>query len=403
MKAAFQRRIDRYFGTPLCLFFSLVNYFPINKSSHLHKPKKILVILLSETGSLVLAKPMFDHLKATHPSAILYILIFKKNEEIAQLLNLTPNKNILVVRDTTLPGFFIDSIRALRKLRRSAVDTALDCELFSRVSSIFSFLSGAKLRAGFFPFNQEGLYRGSFINRRLLYNPYIHISKQFVSLAESIERDTVPAGKRQIAPEPGAVSPISVDEDEFGKWKLRFEDDFPNIAGSKLILFHPSGGLLPIRAWPLDNYCAVAKDLIDDGYTVGILGFQSDKKLANAILAFCEHGKCVDLTGYTKSVRELLYIFHYAVLLVANDGGPGHIAALTRIPSIIIYGPETPALYAPLSENAFTFYSIFSCSPCLTAYNHRNTPCDGDNQCLKGISAAKVLEQAREILRRSGA
>jgi hypothetical protein len=31
------------------------------------------------------------------------------------------------------------------------------------------------------------------------------------------------------------------------------------------------------------------------------------------------------------------------------------------------------------------------CSPCLSAYNHRDTPCNGDNQCLKQIDVAQVL------------
>jgi hypothetical protein len=31
-----------------------------------------------------------------------------------------------------------------------------------------------------------------------------------------------------------------------------------------------------------------------------------------------------------------------------------------------------------------------ACSPCLTAYNHRDSFCDGDNQCLKVITVAEV-------------
>jgi hypothetical protein len=38
------------------------------------------------------------------------------------------------------------------------------------------------------------------------------------------------------------------------------------------------------------------------------------------------------------------------------------------------------------------------CSPCLTAYNHRSSPCDGDNQCVKQITPASVIAKAREML-----
>jgi hypothetical protein len=44
------------------------------------------------------------------------------------------------------------------------------------------------------------------------------------------------------------------------------------------------------------------------------------------------------------------------------------------------------------------FHLSLPCSPCLTAYNHRTSPCDGDNQCLKGIMPEQVLAKAREIL-----
>jgi ADP-heptose:LPS heptosyltransferase len=106
----------------------------------------------------------------------------------------------------------------------------------------------------------------------------------------------------------------------------------------------------------------------------------------------------VDLTGYTKTIRELMIIFHFSSLLITNDGGPGHFAAMTPIPSMIFYGPETPTLYGSMNETAVNFYLNFSCSPCVTAYNHRKSPCDGDNLCLKNIKPDEVLAKAIKIL-----
>ena len=106
----------------------------------------------------------------------------------------------------------------------------------------------------------------------------------------------------------------------------------------------------------------------------------------------------IDLTGYTRSVAELLALFHVARLLVTNDGGPGQFAALTPIWTVMLFGPETPALYAPLTPKCHSFYSQWPCSPCLTAYNHRNSFCDGDNQCLKVIAPEAVLQKSREFL-----
>ena len=122
------------------------------------------------------------------------------------------------------------------------------------------------------------------------------------------------------------------------------------------------------------------------------------RDLARQILSRCNDPACIDLTGYTETVRDLLLIFQFADLLITNDGGPGQFAALTPIPSIIFYGPETPKLYGPEDGKAFIFYDPLPCTPCLTAYNHRNSPCDGDNLCLKQIPPDRVLAKALEIL-----
>jgi len=93
-----------------------------------------------------------------------------------------------------------------------------------------------------------------------------------------------------------------------------------------------------------------------------------------------------------------MILFHLASLLITNDGGPGQFAAMTPIPTIIFYGPETPTLYGTLDEEAVIFYVPLACSPCLTAYNHRNSPCDGDNLCLKYIHPDQVVTKALEML-----
>jgi hypothetical protein len=59
----------------------------------------------------------------------------------------------------------------------------------------------------------------------------------------------------------------------------------------------------------------------------------------------------------------------------------------------IFYGPETPALYGPLG-NALPIYSNMSCSPCVSATNHRKTSCR-DNQCLKIIKPDSIFNLLR--------
>jgi ADP-heptose:LPS heptosyltransferase len=400
MKVNTQRLIDRYIGTIICRVFSMYYRF-FTKESKPGQIKKILIIQLSEMGALVLAYPMFQYLKEKFPNAVLHIIVFEKNREVAELLGVIPSENILTINDKSMSAFLKDTAGVLFSMRKIQFDTVIDCELFSRISSILAFLSGSAVRVGFHPHTQEGLYRGNFINRPVLYNPYHAISRQFLTLAEAIDSDTHPRAKRRIPHESLAIPTIEVGQKEIENAKKKLYDIAPGVEGKKIVLIYPGGGLLPIRAWPLDYYCRLTEELLVKGHAVCIIGLADDRNAANVILSHNRNQNCVDLTGYTKTIRELMIIFHFSSLLITNDGGPGHFAALTTIPSIIFYGPETPTLYGTMNENAINFYLNFSCSPCVTAYNHRKSPCDGNNLCLKKISPHDVLTKALEILQGS--
>ena len=101
------------------------------------QPKRILIVLLSEMGSLVLAQPMFADLRKRYPDASLHILMFAKNREVLDLLGVMPPENVITIRDKSLGGFVADTLRAILTMRRVGFDVVIDCELFSRVSAIF--------------------------------------------------------------------------------------------------------------------------------------------------------------------------------------------------------------------------------------------------------------------------
>jgi ADP-heptose:LPS heptosyltransferase len=395
-----QRKMDRVLGSVICRFLSLFHFRRGNRAAPA-RVERLLVILLSEMGSLVLAYPMFQRMKKLYPHASIHILLFQKNREVLDILEVVPPEQVFTVDNTSMTRFLRDSLSLLFRLRRARFDVVIDCELFSRISSIFSFLSGARVRVGFHPHCQEGLYRGDFINRPVLYNPYQHISQQFVTLVEAIDSTTVPKAKRFVTPEPPEAPPVHFSPEEVREMVRRLHAHAPELAGKRLVLIHPGGGLLPIRAWPLEHYGRLSAQLLQEGYAVGVIGMGQDKGLAEEIQSYCQNPHCVDLTGYTKSVRELMLLFHCASLLVTNDGGPGQFSAMTPIPAIVLFGPETPTLYGRLDPNAAVFYSSLSCSPCITAYNHRKSPCDGDNVCLKRIDPDQVFAKAMEILARS--
>lgn len=405
MNINLQRFIDRWAGIPLCAAVSGIDalmrrFRPVQVSDK--APRAIVVILLSEMGSLVLANDMFARLKARYPDAPLHALLFRKNREILDLMQVMDPANLHTVDDRSLTSLLSSLRNAVRELRHANVDVAIDCELFSRISSLLSYASGAAVRVGFHRHTQEGLYRGSHINRPVPYNPYHHISAQFLTLARAIDSTAVPKSKLPVLGTPRPPPQVQLDAALIQDVRSRLARDFPAIAGKPLVLVYPGGGILPIRAWPLASYTALCEGLVADGCAVAVIGLKDDQALARQLVANVQAAfpasPVIDLTGYTRSISELLALFHVARLLVTNDGGPGQFAALTPIWTLMLFGPETPALYAPLTPHCYSFYSHWPCSPCLTAYNHRSSYCDGDNQCLKVIEPAAVLAKARECL-----
>ncbi len=397
MKVDFQRMVDRWVGAPLCGALSLVERLRPARPLE-GEPKNILMILLSEMGSLVLARPMLERLRERFPDARLHALVFAQNREVLDLQGIVPPEHVVTLRNDGLFHLLADSRRALKALRAQGIDTVLDLELFARISSIYSYLSGARVRVGFHRHTQEGLYRGSFINRRVLYNPYQHMAQQFLTLAEAIPAGAVPPPKRIVGERPRGLPPVELAVGEIEAMRDRLLADFPRLEGRKLVLLSPAGGLLPIRAWPLDAYEELGRALLEDGHALGVIGLARDGPVAQDLAGRLGRDLCLDLTGYTRSVRELMVLFHLSALMVANDGGPGHFAAMTPMPAIVFFGPETPTLYGTLDDKSLNMRTNLSCSPCLTAYNHRNSPCDGNNVCLQRILPATVLEEARSRL-----
>jgi len=409
MKLQTQRFIDRWVGQLLCAGVSAWVRFTglFGAPARLGKaPKNILVILLSEMGSIVLAGPMFAELRRKYPSAVIHILQLKKNQEVSRMLQLTQPENMHVLDDSSGGALIGDILKVSLAMRKLGLDAVIDCELFSRVSALLSFSTGAPVRVGYTPHTQEGLYRGSFINHAIPYNPYQHISKQFLSLVDALESPAgLPRNKAAAIRALPSDTELSVHftTEELQAYRAKVEADHPVTSSRKLVLMYAGGGILPERAWPAEHYARVAQGLCAQGFAVGLIGLKDDAQLAKDLMAQIQSEACLDLTGYTRSIRELLMLFHAAELLITNDGGPGHFATLTPIQTMVFFGPETGKLYGPLGSRNAVLESGIACSPCLSAYNHRLTFCDGDNQCLKRIAPDPVLDQALSFLRASSA
>ena len=395
------RAIDKWVGIPACFFVSLVHrFFDRLKYWRRHKPArdkgaaKMLFIELSEMGSAILAYPAMKYLLRRHPGADLYFLIFEQNRFSVDILNVIPAERILTIDIRSPFHFLLSTVKAVVAMRRAQLDMVFDLELFSRFSSLLSGLAGARMRVGYGKYHEEGLYRGSFITHRVLYNPHQHMAKNFMALVKSIEREGEYPLLKEVIVEQDLVNPCYRSaEADLKRLKARLAAINPVVNEAQhLVLLNPNAGdLLPVRAWPVENYAALSHRIINQfNAVVIVIGLKGASREALQILDHVGSEQCIDFTNKT-SFKDLLDLLNLSDVLVTADGGPAHFAGLTAIKNIVLFGPETPVLYAPFGQNTTCLFAGLACSPCLSAYNHRKTGCT-DPMCLKTITVDEVFE-----------
>ena len=153
----------------------------------------------------------------------------------------------------------------------------------------------------------------------------------------------------------------------------------------------------PMRRLPLESFTELARQLLEDPEVfVLIIGVASEKPDAQYICSQVGSPRALDLTGRT-TMKELLHLFDLAHVLVTNDSGPAHFAALTRIHVVVFFGPEIPERYRPLATSSDVVHTGYSCSPCIGPYNQRLSPCN-DNLCLKSINVREIAALVRSRL-----
>lgn len=108
---------------------------------------------------------------------------------------------------------------------------------------------------------------------------------------------------------------------------------------------HP-GAAYPGRRWPADRFAAVARSLADAGHDVRITGGPAEVELARAVAAGAGLGPDAVLAGRTTSM-ELAAVVAAARLVVCGDTGVAHLATAYRRPSVVLFGPVSPALWGP--------------------------------------------------------
>ena len=390
MNVDMMRKVDYYVGIPLAFIGTILDKgFNIFRSSKIVKPKNVLLIELSEMGSAIIVDPAMRKLKANIEGELFFV-IFSKNKISLDLLGTVKSENIYMLDESSIGSLIVSAFKFIFWCRKMKIDSTIDLELFSRVTALLSFVSGAKNRVGFHSFHNEGLYRGDFLTKKVAYNPHQHIAKSFVALVDALlnPNEEIPYTKRVIPDSEIQIAKAVIDpadkKEVLNIIASKYEGFDPNINPVILVNSNASD-LLPQRRWDRKNYCEVINKILsyNDKAIVLLTGAPAEFEGAQ-LLADCVNDKrCINFASGVKFL-QLPTLYSLSAFMLTNDSGPAHFASITDMHTFVIFGPETPALYGSLGPTTPIFAGM-ACSPCVSASNHRKTPCT-DNQCIQVIT-----------------
>jgi ADP-heptose:LPS heptosyltransferase len=398
IKTSTMRQLDRWLGVPVCLALTAVRRLLdcFDHTASREPLRRILFVKLVEQGSSVLACSAIRRAVEMVGRENVYFLVFEENRFILDAMGLIPLENVIAIRTDGLIRVAVEALQVTRRIQTLGINTAIDLEFFARSSAALVFLSRARYRVGFHAFGGEGPYRGDLFTHRLRFNPYLHTAQTFSMLVEAL---TVP-GERlptfdlepvlaEDVPPPFCASPSEVEQA-----RALLQEVSRNAGCQPLILLNPNcSDLLPLRRWPTERYVKLARRLIDSypEVRIGMTGGPTEGPAIAGLVGQVGSDRCFNLAGRT-TLRQLLVIYGLAEVLVTNDSGPAHFAALTPIDVVTLFGPENPRLFAARTVRNHVFWAGIACSPCVSALNGRTSPCE-DNVCMQRIDVDRVFEE----------
>jgi len=394
------QRTDRWVGAPLCALLTLLRrIFGSTGRRGACQVQRILFVKFAEQGSTVLAYSAIRRAIEMVGRQNVYFVVFEDNRFILDAMEIIPDGNVITIATRSVFELATGALRAVLQVRKIGIDAVVDMEFLTRFSAILTFTTGAKSRVGFHTFFGDGPYRGDLMTHRLLYNSHLHTSEMFEAMVAALTRDPAVLPTFDFTPPVNQPLPrFRPSPSEVAEINALLERENPRIGSAPLILLNPNASdLLPLRRWSERCYVELARRLLEryPELFIGFTGARSEATANNQLAAEVSSSRVIQLAGKT-TLRQLLVLYTRSDILVTNDSGPAHFASMTPIRVVTLFGPEAPALFAARSANATALWAGIACSPCVNAYNNRQSVCR-NNLCMQAITVDDVFKEVTRI------
>jgi heptosyltransferase-2 len=328
------------------------------------KPFRILIRSSNWLGDSIMSIPAVRAIKAGRPDAQVAILT---PENLAPIWKLVPEVGEII--PLTSKSLF----HAARQIERAKkFDVAI---LFpnSLRSALEVWLADVPRRVG---------YRGHF--REMLLNqivreprkpgPPVHHADRYLRIAEDC----------------GAEMPQTTL-----KFHLSSSTQPSTLNPQPLLGLCPGAEYGPAKRWLTERFVEVAQAIATRDRAKWVLfGTARDVDLGKQIAGGLGDS-CVNRIGQT-TLQQLIDELRQCRLLLTNDTGTMHLAALLGVPTVSIFGSTEPALTGPLGKHHSVIRHHVECSPCFLR------ECPIDFRCMKSIDAQEVVDAINSILANRG-
>ena len=321
---------------------------------------RILIRSSNWLGDVVMSVPAVRAIKNGRPDAHVTVLT---PANLAPIWKLVPEVDeIISLKNKSL----FHAVRLIEKQRAFDVGVMLPNSL--RVA-LEMWLSDVPRRVGY-----RGHFRAWLVNQivrdRRKRGPLEHQSLRYLRMAHELGAET---DERAIA---NVARDVHVD-----------------LASTRLALC-PGAEYGPAKRWLPERFAEVATAVAAQRKFNWILfgtakdaavGAQIEKALGNS---------CVNRIGQT-TVAQLIDELRKCRLLLTNDTGTMHLAALLGVPVVAIFGSTEPALTGPIGNDHIVLRHHVECSPCFLR------ECPIDFRCMKAVSVEEARDAVMSILQRS--
>ncbi|MBU1112446.1 MAG: glycosyltransferase family 9 protein [Candidatus Omnitrophica bacterium] len=347
------------------------------------KNKSFLIINPFGIGDVLFSTPLIRNIKEKLPGSKVFYLcnqrsypVLKDNPLIEKCF-IYERDEFEAIRKQSRIAWIKKFLEFVSDIRREKVDTVLDLSLNSQFGFL-SFIAGIKERVGY-----DYKRRGRFLTKRIKFSGYKdkHVIEYYLDLLRIINI-----------------------EPRHKKIELFLDSDQKEIANrDKLkIIMVPGGGAswggqAYRKHWDKAGFAQLADRLIEElGAKVIISGSDQEKGIVDEVASLmCNRpDKAVDM-----ELSKFLNLLNNAELLIANDGGPIHMAVGLGLKTVSIFGPVDEKVYGPYpldDSRHIVIKKDISCRPCYI--NFKLPECMHDIMCLKDIDVDEVFKAAEKLL-----